>query len=123
MFWAAVAADGVVVVHLMFILFVVLGGLLVLRWPGLIWLHVPAALWGVLVELMHWPCPLTPLEQSLRLAAGQAGYSGGFVEYYVLPIIYPAGLTPQIQVGLGLFVLLLNTLIYGVLFWQRWRRP
>jgi hypothetical protein len=123
MFWAAVAADGVVVVHLMFILFVVLGGLLVLRWPGLIWLHVPAALWGVLVELMHWPCPLTPLEQSLRLAAGQAGYSGGFVEYYVLPIIYPAGLTPQIQVGLGLFVLLQNTLIYGVLFWQRLRRP
>jgi hypothetical protein len=123
MFWAAVTADGVVVVHLMFILFVVLGGLLVWRWPGLIWLHVPAALCGVLVELMHWPCPLTPLEQSLRLAAGQAGYSGGFVEYYVLPIINPAGLTPQIQVGLGLFVLLLNTLIYGVLFWQRWRRP
>jgi hypothetical protein len=123
MFWAAVAADGVVVVHLMFILFVVLGGLLVLRWPGLIWLHVPAALWGVLVELMHWPCPLTPLESSLRVAAGQAGYSGGFVEHYVLPIIYPAGLTPQIQVGLGLVVLLLNTLIYGVLFWQRWRRP
>jgi hypothetical protein len=123
MFWAAVAADGVVVVHLLFILFVVLGGLLVLRWPGLIWLHVPAALWGVLVELMHWPCPLTPLEYSLRVAAGQAGYSGGFVEHYVLPIIYPAELTPQIQVGLGLFVLLLNTLIYGVLFWQRLRRP
>jgi hypothetical protein len=123
MFWLAMAADGVVVVHLLFILFAVLGGLLVCRWCGVVWLHVPAALWGVLVELMHWPCPLTPLEQSLRLAAGQAGYNGGFVEHYVLPMIYPVGLTPQIQVGLALFVLLLNTLIYGVLFWQRRRRP
>lgn len=123
MFWLAVAADAVVVVHLLFILFVVLGGLLVWRWREVVWLHVPAALWGVLVELMRWPCPLTPLEHSLRAAAGQAGYSGGFVEHYLLPIIYPAGLTPQIQIGLGLFVLLLNGLIYGVLFWQRWRRP
>ncbi|VXC24709.1 conserved membrane hypothetical protein [Pseudomonas sp. 8BK] len=123
MFWLAVAADAVVVVHLLFILFVVLGGLLVWRWREVVWLHVPAALWGVLVELMRWPCPLTPLEHSLRAAAGQAGYSGGFVEHYLLPIIYPAGLTPQIQIGLGLFVLLFNGLIYGVLFWQRWRRP
>ncbi|MFI8383587.1 DUF2784 domain-containing protein [Pseudomonas sp. NPDC079086] len=123
MFWAAVAADGVVVVHLLFILFAVLGGILVWRWRGLAWLHLPAAFWGVLVELMHWPCPLTPLEHSLRLAAGQAGYNGGFVEHYLLPIIYPAGLTPQIQIGLGVFVLLLNGLIYGVLLWQRWRRP
>ncbi|WP_394233744.1 DUF2784 domain-containing protein [Pseudomonas anguilliseptica] len=123
MFWLAVAADAVVVVHLLFILFVVLGGLLVWRWREVVWLHVPAALWGVLVALMRWPCPLTPLEHSLRAAAGQAGYSVGFVEHYLLPIIYPAGLTPQIQIGLGLFVLLLNGLIYGVLFWQRWRRP
>lgn len=123
MVWLAVVADAVVVFHLMFILFAVLGGLLVWRWHGLIWLHVPAALWGGLVELMHWPCPLTPLEHSLRLAAGQAGYSGGFVEHYLLSIIYPAGLTPQIQIGLGVFVLLLNTLIYGLLLWQRWRRP
>jgi len=123
MVWLAVVADAVVVFHLMFILFAVLGGLLVWRWHGLVWLHVPAALWGVLVELMHWPCPLTPLEHSLRLAAGQAGSSGGVVEHYLLPIIYPAGLTPQIQIGLGVFVLLLNTLIYGVLLWRRWRRP
>ncbi|WNF45426.1 DUF2784 domain-containing protein [Pseudomonas sp. SG20056] len=123
MFWLAMAADTVVVVHLLFILFAVLGGLLVWRWRGLVWLHVPAALWGVLVELMRWPCPLTPLEHSLRLAAGQAGYRGGFVEHYMLPIIYPGGLTPQIQIGLGVFVLLLNALIYGVMFWQRWRRP
>ena len=123
MFWLAMAADTVVVVHLLFILFAVLGGLLVWRWRGLVWLHVPAALWGVLVELMRWPCPLTPLEHSLRLAAGQAGYRGGFVEHYMLPIIYPGGLTPQIQIGLGVFVLLLNALIYGVMFWQCWRRP
>lgn len=123
MVWLAVAADAVVVFHLLFIIFAVLGGLLVWRWHGLVWLHVPAALWGVLVELMHWPCQLTPLEHSLRLAAGQAGYSGGFVEHYLLPIIYPAGLTPQIQIGLGVFVLLLNALIYGVLLWQRWQRP
>lgn len=122
MFWSAVAADAVVVFHLLFILFALLGGLLVWRWRRLVWLHVPAALWGVLVELMHWPCPLTPLEQSLRLAAGQAGYRGGFVEHYVLPIIYPAGLTPQIQIVLGLIVLLLNGLIYARLFWWRKER-
>ena len=123
MVWLAVAADAVVVFHLLFILFALLGGLLVWRWRSLVWLHVPAAMWGVLVELMHWPCPLTPLEQSLRQAAGQAGYSGGFVEHYLLPIIYPNGLTPQIQIGLGVFVLLLNVLIYGALLWRRWLRP
>ncbi|WAC44776.1 DUF2784 domain-containing protein [Pseudomonas sp. SL4(2022)] len=122
MVWSAVAADAVLVFHLLFILFALLGGLLVWRWRGLVCLHVPAAVWGVLVELMHWPCPLTPLEQRLRLTAGQAGYRDSFVEHYVLPIIYPAGLTPQIQVLLGLIVLLLNGLIYGVLLWQRWRR-
>ena len=123
MVWLAVAADAVVVFHLLFILFAVLGGLLVWRWHGLVWLHVPAAVWGVLVELMHLPCPLTPLEHSLRIAAGQAGYRGGFVEHYLLPIIYPNGLTPQIQIGLGVFVLLLNVLIYGALLWRRWLRP
>lgn len=122
MLWSAVAADAVVVFHLLFILFALLGGLLVWRWRCLVWLHVPAAMWGVLVELMHWPCPLTPLEQSLRQVAGQAGYRGGFVEHYLLPIIYPAGLTPQIQVVLGLIVLLLNGLIYAAILKQRWRR-
>lgn len=118
----AVAADAVVLVHLLFIVFAVLGGLLVWRWPWLVVLHLPAAAWGVLVELMRWPCPLTPLEQRLRVAAGEAGYSGGFIEHYVLPILYPAGLTPQIQIALGLFVLGLNLLIYAGLVRQRWRR-
>lgn len=118
----ALAADAVVVVHLLFIVFALLGGLLVWRWPWLVVLHLPAAAWGVLVELMRRPCPLTPLEQRLRMAAGEAGYSGGFIEHYVLPILYPAGLTPQIQIALGLFVLGLNLLIYAGLVRRCWRR-
>ncbi len=122
MLWLALAADAIVVVHLLFIVFALLGGLLVWRWPWLVVLHLPAAAWGVLVELMRWPCPLTPLEQRLRVAAGEAGYSGGFIEHYVLPILYPVGLTPQIQIALGLFVLGLNLLIYAGLLRRRWRR-
>ena len=107
------AADAVLVVHLLFIAFVVLGGLLVLRWHRLAWLHLPAAAWGAIVELLHLQCPLTPLENNLREAAGQAGYEGGFIAHYLIPTIYPAGLTPRIQLGLGVFVLLLNALIYA----------
>ncbi|WP_296217735.1 DUF2784 domain-containing protein [Pseudomonas sp. UBA2684] len=114
MIWQ-LAADAVLSLHLLFIVFVLLGGLLVLRWRCWVWLHVPAAIWGVVVELLHLQCPLTPLENSLRQAAGQAGYGGGFVEHYLIPIIYPAGLTPQIQLWLGAFVLVLNVLIYSVL--------
>jgi len=112
----SLAADAVLLVHLLFIAFVLLGGLLVLRWRWrrLVWLHLPAVVWGVVVESMHWQCPLTPLENSLRQAAGQAGYTGGFIEHYLMPIIYPAGLTPQIQLWLGAVVLLLNGLIYAV---------
>ncbi|MBC9251611.1 hypothetical protein A9179_15165 [Pseudomonas alcaligenes] len=105
-------ADGVVWVHLGFILFVLFGALLVLRWPRLALLHLPAATWGVLVELLHLGCPLTPLENHWRRAAGEAGYRGGFVEHYLIPLIYPAGLTPQIQLGLGSLVLLLNLALY-----------
>jgi hypothetical protein len=107
------AADGVLLLHLLFILFVLLGGLLVLHRRWLAWLHLPAAVWGAVVELCRLQCPLTPLENSLRLAAGEAGYSGGFVEHYLLPIIYPAGLTPATQLWLGAGVLLLNASIYG----------
>lgn len=107
------AADAVLVVHLLFIAFVVFGGLLVLRRPRLAWLHLPAAAWGVIVEVLHLQCPLTPLENQLREAAGQAGYDGGFIAHYLMPTIYPAGLTPRIQLGLGVFVLLLNALIYA----------
>jgi hypothetical protein len=113
-------ADLVVIVHGLFILFVVAGGLLVLRWPRVAWLHLPAAAWGVLIEWSGWICPLTPLENTLRQAAGQAGYSGGFVERYLLPLIYPAGLTPAVQLWLGAVVLAVNVAVY-VLWWLRRR--
>lgn len=118
---AAWLADLVVVAHALFIVFVVAGGLLVLRWPHAAWVHLPAAVWGVLIEWAGWICPLTPLENSLRRAAGQAGYSGGFVERYLLPLIYPAGLTPTVQLWLGLVVLAVNVAIYA-LWWHRRRR-
>lgn len=115
------AADAVLLLHLLFIAFALLGGLLVLRWGWLAWLHLPAVFWAVTVEALQLLCPLTPLENDLRHAAGQAGYNTGFIEHYLLPIIYPAGLTPTIQLWLAAFVLLLNLLIYGLLLW-RWRR-
>jgi Protein of Unknown function (DUF2784) len=108
-------ADLVLVVHLAFVFFVVLGGLLVLRSPGLAWLHVPAAIWGVLIEYTGWICPLTPLENSFRMRGGEAGYSGGFIEHYVKPLLYPAGLTHSTQVVLGSIVLILNLAAYGIL--------
>ncbi|WP_439683855.1 DUF2784 domain-containing protein [Cupriavidus oxalaticus] len=118
---AAWLADLVVIVHGLFIVFAVAGGLLVLRWPRLAWVHLPAAVWGVLIEWSGWICPLTPLENTLRRAAGEAGYSGGFVERYLLPLIYPAGLTPAVQLWLGLVVLVVNVAVYAV-WWRRRRR-
>ena len=120
MFWR-MAADALVVIHLGFILFVMLGGLLLLRWPSLIWLHVPAVAWGVIVECLHLGCPLTPWENQLRRMAGQAGYEGGFIEHYLLALIYPAGLTPAIQLWLGAIVVLVNAAVYAWLI-GRWRR-
>jgi len=108
-----ILADLVVTFHVAFVVFVVTGGLLVLRWPRLAWLHLPCALWGAWVELSGWICPLTPLEISLRVAAGEAGYTGGFLEHYVIPMLYPAGLTRGIQVGLGVAVLVVNVAAYG----------
>jgi hypothetical protein len=110
-----IAADAVLLLHLAFILFVVVGGLLVLQWPRLALLHLPAVVWGVTVEFLHLICPLTPLENRLRLAAGEQGYDGGFIEHYLVPLIYPAGLTPGIQLWLGTLVLLLNLVPYGLL--------
>ena len=107
-------AHGIVVVHALFILFIVFGGFLAWRWRWVAWLHVPAAIWGVLIEYRGWICPLTPLENSLRAKAGQSGYSGGFIEHYLLPAIYPAGLTPRIQIILGTAVLVINGFAYAV---------
>ncbi|KPB70407.1 DUF2784 domain-containing protein [Pseudomonas cannabina] len=109
------AADAVVVFHLVFILFVLFGGLLVLRKPGLALLHIPAIAWGTAVEFLHLYCPLTPLENALRSQAGEQGYDGGFVEHYLIPLIYPAGLTPDIQLWLGAVVVVINVAVYGVL--------
>ena len=111
-------ADALVLLHLAFVVFVVAGGLLVLRWPRLAWLHVPAAAWGVWIEWSAGICPLTPLENRLRAAGGEAGYAGSFVEQYVMPVLYPAAITPAIQGWLGAVVLLLNLVVYGWL----WRR-
>ncbi|MDU8500529.1 DUF2784 domain-containing protein [Pseudomonas syringae] len=110
-----VAADAVVAFHLLFILFVLFGGLLVVSRPWLALLHVPAVAWGAAVEFLHLYCPLTPLENTLRSTAGEQGYDGGFVEHYLIPLIYPAGLTPGIQLWLGGIVLLVNVSVYGLL--------
>jgi hypothetical protein len=106
-------ADLLVVLHFAFVLFVVLGGLLVLRWPKIAYLHLPAAIWGALIEFTGWICPLTPLENSFRARSGAAGYQGGFVEHYILPALYPSALTRHIQLLLGSTVLLLNLAIYA----------
>ena len=110
--WQNISANILMSVHFMFILFVILGGLLLFWRPRAAFIHLPALAWGVMIELNSWICPLTPLEQSLRHAAGEEGYSGGFIEHYIIPLIYPEGLTPEIQQTLGFFMLLLNAIIY-----------
>jgi hypothetical protein len=112
-------ADTVLVIHLAFILFVLFGGLMVLRWRWIILLHVPAMVWGALVEFFHLYCPLTPLENVLRTKAGGAGYEGGFIEHYLVTLIYPAGLNPQIQLWLGAVVVAINVAIYAWLLLRK----
>jgi hypothetical protein len=110
--WIGLAADALLVVHGLFIVWAVLGGLAVLRWPRLAWLHLPAVAWAVWIEASGGICPLTPLEVRLRVAAGQAGYSGSFIEHYLTAAIYPAGLTRDVQWVLAAFVLALNVAVY-----------
>jgi hypothetical protein len=116
-----VLADLVVGVHLAFILFVIGGGFAALRWPRLAWIHLPAAAWGAAVELGGWFCPLTPLEVRLRQLGGAAGYAESFVERYLLPLIYPAALTRELQLALGVAVLALNLVAYTWLWRRRGR--
>ena len=120
--WFRLLADLLVVAHFAFVIFVVLGGLLVLRHPRLAWLHLPAAAWGAAIEFTGWICPLTPWEQSLRQLGGQAGYTGGFVEHYLLPVLYPSGLTISIQLVLGLLVVGVNALVYRAVLHRRAQR-
>jgi hypothetical protein len=114
-------AEVVLVVHFGFLLFVVLGGLLVLWRPRFAWIHVPAFLWGAIVSLMGWICPLTPLENHFRLLAGASGYAGTFVEQYIAPIVYPGGLTREFQLVAGVSLPLWNLAIYGLALWL-WKR-
>jgi len=114
------AAAAVLAAHLAFVLFVVCGGLLVLRRPGWAWVHLPAVAWAAAVEFSGWICPLTPLEVALRRRAGEAGYGGDFVEHYLVALIYPNGLTRELQMLIGAVVLLVNLAVYWVL-WRRWR--
>ena len=114
-------ADLVVGLHLAFVLFVVLGGLLALRWPRIAWLHLPAVAWGALIEWRGWICPLTPLEMGLRRRAGEAGYEGGFLDHYLIPLLYPPGLTRELQLGLAVGVVLLNAVVYAVVLRRRGR--
>jgi hypothetical protein len=102
-----------VIAHFSFVPFVLLGGLLVLRWRLLLWLYLPVALWGVFVELMGWTCPLTPLENRLRTLSGEGGYTRDFITHYLLMLLYPEGLTHGGQITLGLVVLLSNVIVYA----------
>lgn len=119
---ARILAELVVLLHFGFVVFVAIGALAVARWHRLAWLHLPAVAWGVLIEYAGWVCPLTPLEVALRERAGQAGYSGGFIEHYVAAWIYPSGLTRTAQVILGTIALAINVAIYGALVTRRRRR-
>jgi hypothetical protein len=116
-----ILADAVLVMHLAFILFVVAGGLLVLRSRRVAWLHLPAVAWGALIEFMGWICPLTPLEVWARSQAGETGYTGGFVEHYLLPVVYPEALTRDVQIALGSLVLIVNVCVYAWIVGRRTR--
>jgi len=109
-------ADFIVLVHFAFVLFVALGGLLAVRWPRAIWFHIPAVLWGVLIEFSGEICPLTPLENHFRRQQGQPGYDGDFIARHLLPVLYPDGLTRRDQVLLGAFALAINIVIYAFIF-------
>ena len=117
------AADAILVSHLAFVLFVVFGALLLLRWPRLAWLHIPAVVWAAYIEFSGTICPLTPLEVALRQRAGQAGYGGGFIDHYVVSLLYPEGLTQNTQAMLGAVVVAINAAIYIVAFRRRRTSP
>ena len=115
-------ANLVLVVHAAFVVFVVFGGLLVLWRPKIGWIHAPAVAWGVVIEYVGLICPLTPLEIALRRRAGEAGYEGGFIQHYVSALLYPSGLTRDVQMGLATLALVVNVAIYSRVLRQRFRR-
>jgi len=113
-------ADLVVILHLAFVAFALFGGLLALKWKRIVWLHVPAALWAAAIEFGGWVCPLTPFEIWLRGQGGELGYRSDFIEHYILPLLYPASLTREMQFVLGVVVLAVNFASYAWV-WRRWR--
>ena len=115
-------ADLIVMLHFGFVLFVLVGGLLLVKWPRLAWVHLPAVIWGAFVEFSGWICPLTPLENWLRTQAGEAGYAGDFVARYLSMVLYPEALTREVQIVLGTLVLVVNLAIYGRLWWAHCMR-
>lgn len=117
-----VLADALVLFHFAFVVFAVLGGLAAFRWRWMPALHLPALAWSTLVEFNGWICPLTPWENALRAAGGEGGYSGGFIEHYLLPVLYPAALTRELQWALGTALVAFNLVVYLLLWWRHWRR-
>jgi hypothetical protein len=115
----ALLADALVLFHFAFVVFAVLGGLLAFRWRWMPALHLPALAWSALVEFNGWICPLTPWENALRAAGGEGGYSGGFIEHYLLPLLYPAALTRELQWTLGTALVAFNLVVYLLLWWRR----
>jgi hypothetical protein len=112
MYWKLLA-DAVVLVHFAFVAFVIGGGVLAWRFPIVVLAHLPALLWGLWIEWSGWICPLTPLENQLRERAGEAGYAGGFIEHYIIPMLYPPGLTREVQWVLGAGLLAINAVAYA----------
>ncbi len=113
-----ILADLVVLIHFSFIIFVVTGGFFVIKWQKVLFFHIPAVVWGVLIEFTGWICPLTPLENELRLAGGEAGFTGGFIDKYIVALIYPEELTRSVQILLGFVVIVINVSIYGYLIYK-----
>lgn len=114
-------AFFLVITHLVFVAFALVGGVAVLRWPRLAWIHLPAVAWGAWVQFAHRICPLTPLENWLRVRAGEAAYSSGFIEHYVAPVLYPSRMGSGLQVLLGGLLIAVNVCAYAVV-WRRHRR-
>jgi Protein of Unknown function (DUF2784) len=114
-------ADLIVLVHVVFVIFAVVGGLLAARWRCFVWIHPPAVIWAAIVEFFGWVCPLTPLENWLRRRGGQGGYPSDFIAHYILPVLYPEGLTREVQIALGMIVVLLNLAIYAWIFRNKMR--
>ncbi|MCK5002875.1 MAG: DUF2784 domain-containing protein [Gammaproteobacteria bacterium] len=117
-----IAVDLIVLLHLAFIVFALAGGLLIFKWRWLIWLHIPAALWASVMVIMRWICPLTPIENKLRQAAGLEAYSNSFIEQYLIPVIYPQGLNRETFIAMGVVVIVINVVVYTILFIKRKRQ-